>query len=243
MVLDFCSAEILDINRVLLADWFFAFDILGTLAFALWGVLESFKRQCALMGTFLLAFFPSVGGGILRDLLLERFPLAFLSTPLYLICIVGCVLFVFLLKHVLAFFGKELFYEYPAWVQLSLHIMAGLGLASFTVLGVSVALLRGYGPLWFWGPFFAALTSCGGGLLSNLFCEGRRALYAKNPLPVLALIWGFIFSLSVLLLGNCPSQKGLTIVAFFNMMGVFCSYILSTLWSRGVFKRSKNDWP
>ncbi|NNK40030.1 MAG: trimeric intracellular cation channel family protein, partial [Winogradskyella sp.] len=44
-------------------------DILGTIAFAISGVLVAMNKQMDPFGVFIIAFVTAVGGGTLRDLL------------------------------------------------------------------------------------------------------------------------------------------------------------------------------
>ena len=49
-------------------NWFFILDIIGTIAFAISGVLIAAKESYSLLGAFVLASLPAVGGGVVRDL-------------------------------------------------------------------------------------------------------------------------------------------------------------------------------
>ena len=60
------------INQSLDSDWFQALAVIGTIAFALSGVVLAAAGQYTLFGALILATLPAVGGGIVRDLLLQR---------------------------------------------------------------------------------------------------------------------------------------------------------------------------
>jgi len=49
--------------------WFFTIDILGTIAFAISGILLARQGGYSLFGAFVLASLPAVGGGIIRDVI------------------------------------------------------------------------------------------------------------------------------------------------------------------------------
>ena len=50
------------------------FDFVGIVAFALSGVFEGIKRRIDPVGVFIVAFSTAFGGGMLRDILIDRRP-------------------------------------------------------------------------------------------------------------------------------------------------------------------------
>jgi uncharacterized membrane protein YeiH len=54
---------------------------------ALAGAYEARRRNLDLFGTLVIAFVVSVGGGTLRDVLLNRVPLFWVSTPVYVVTV------------------------------------------------------------------------------------------------------------------------------------------------------------
>ena len=71
-----------------------------------------------------------------------------------------------------------------------------LGLSTFAVVGVIVAVEAKIQPLWMWGPLLAALTGAGGGILRDVIRADadnpglKGSFYAE-----VALIWGLVLSL------------------------------------------------
>ena len=53
--------------------------IIGSLAFALSGVLMGIRKHLDVMGVFILAFLTANGGGVLRDLMIDRQPAILVS--------------------------------------------------------------------------------------------------------------------------------------------------------------------
>ena len=54
--------------------FYFAIDILGTIAFAISGVLVAMEKKLDLFGVLIIAFVTAVGGGTLRDMLIGNTP-------------------------------------------------------------------------------------------------------------------------------------------------------------------------
>lgn len=51
-------------------------DILGTVAFAISGVLVAMEKRLDLFGVLIIAFVTAIGGGTLRDLMIGNTPWA-----------------------------------------------------------------------------------------------------------------------------------------------------------------------
>ena len=92
--------------------WFSLFDIIGTIAFALSGVLIARAEGYSLLGAFVLAALPAVGGGVLRDLLLGREPIGVLASPLPLTLVLVTVLAAYVMYYVRDRLA-------PAWLRLA----------------------------------------------------------------------------------------------------------------------------
>ena len=61
------------------------FDFVGIVAFALSGVFEGIKRRIDPVGVFIVAFSTAFGGGMLRDILIDRRPFTGSITKLTLL--------------------------------------------------------------------------------------------------------------------------------------------------------------
>jgi polar amino acid transport system substrate-binding protein len=72
------------INQTLDSDWFRVLAFVGTVAFALSGVVLAYQGNYTLFGALILATLPAVGGGVARDLILQREPLGIVRSPVAL---------------------------------------------------------------------------------------------------------------------------------------------------------------
>ncbi len=180
--------------------WFNLFDIVGTVAFAISGVLLARREHYDIFGAFILASLPAVGGGVLRDLISGRSPLAVVASPIYLYAILATVLAGTLAYKVTDYLGKKgVAPDSVLGVQLSSNIYLffdAVGLSAFTVIGVVVAVEQQCEPLWLWGPLLAALTGAGGGIIRDVVRADSNNPNLKGSFyPEVALLWGFLFSL------------------------------------------------
>lgn len=212
---------------------FRSIDVIGTIAFAISGVVIAYRERFSLVGAFVLSALPAVGGGVMRDLLVNRHPLGVMRTPLYL-CLVGMTVLaglavILLLRHArdrnwkimrLADRGR------PA-VFTNLHEFSdALGMSLYIVSGVSVAVAMDVRPLWLWGPILAMVTAAGGGILRDVVRQSGKIpsltgeFYAEVP-----LIWGFLFSVFLLTRPTqvVPEHVGLAIIG--TIAGAFLTRI------------------
>jgi uncharacterized membrane protein YeiH len=68
-------------------------DLIGVAVFAISGALAAGRKHLDLLGVIVLGLVTAVGGGTIRDVLLDRHPIFWLADPAYLIVIVAAALF------------------------------------------------------------------------------------------------------------------------------------------------------
>ena len=179
--------------------WFFALETIGTAAFAFSGVLLAQQERFSLFGAFVLASLPAVGGGILRDLIVNRDRPAVLQSVHNLTIVIVLVLFSYIVMR------APLPRRLPRWTHhlrlngaWMIQVLDALGLAAFTVVGVIVAVEEQCDPLLIWGPVFSAMTGAGGAILRDVIRADashptlRHEIYAE-----ISLFWGFVLSLFI----------------------------------------------
>src|SRR5262249_1417083 len=69
------------IHQTLDSSWFRALVFIGTVSFALSGVVLAYAGKYTLFGALVLASLPSLGGGVVRDLLVQRQPIGIVRAP------------------------------------------------------------------------------------------------------------------------------------------------------------------
>ena len=176
-------------------DWFFALEVIGTVAFALSGVLLAHREDFSIFGAFVLALLPAVGGGLMRDLIINRDVPGVLRTPISLLLVIALVLLAYALIKLLPKLGRL-----PTRMNLQplVDILDAIALAAYTVVGVIVAVEARCEPLVLWGPLLSALTGAGGSVLRDVVRGDtqhptlRRSLYAE-----IALGWGLVLSIFI----------------------------------------------
>ncbi len=215
------------------ARWFKILEIIGTVAFAISGVIIARRERYDVVGAVVLASLPAVGGGIMRDLISGRSPVGIIQTSYLFLMVLGTVFVGFLF-----FLGRDLWGKTGrppksssgdgsfkwASAQGVLEISDAIGLSTFTVIGVMVAVEQRCEPLWLWGPVFAALTGAGGAILRDVLRAQADIPTLKGSIyPEIAIVWGFVYSAAIISRGSSLELSSI----FWLTLGVLVGIVIS----------------
>jgi polar amino acid transport system substrate-binding protein len=225
-IADFYALPVL-INQTLDSDWFRILAFIGIVAFALSGVVLAYEGQYTLFGALVLAALPAVGGGVVRDLLLQRAPIGIVRSPDALLTVLGTVLAGMLVIKILPRLPSNQFTKYNIATH-SIELFDAIALAAFTVVGVVVVLDTSAQPLLLWGPIAAVLTASFGGVMRDLFRHDRVMANLRGELyPEIAAIWGFALSLFLQWEGERLEPDEIRIGVIVTIAGVFLTRIVA----------------
>jgi len=220
------------IHQTLDSDWFQFLVSIGTVSFALSGVVLAYVGRFTLFEAMVLASLPAVGGGVIRDLLFQRQPLGIVRDPRVLLMIIGTVIVGMLVIRISSFAGAKQFTEsLRSRGHLGtglIQICDGMGLASFMVIGVVVVLDTSVQPLWLWGPISAGITSSFGGMMRDLLRRDALAPKLQQELyPEIAVVWGLAFSLFLQWEAERLQPPEIFIGVVITMVGAFLTRMLA----------------
>ena len=219
-------------NQTLDSRWFRILAFVGTVAFALSGVVLAYAGQYTLFAALVLASLPAVGGGIVRDLLLQREPLGIVRNPEALLTVFGTVLAGMLVIKAMSrvqagLMTKHLQSRAHLGTRL-IEVFDAVGLAAFTVVGVVVVLDTSAQPLWLWGPIAAVLTASFGGLMRDLFRHDRVVANLRGELyPEIAAVWGLALALFLEWEGERLEPDEVTLGVIVTILGAFLTRIVA----------------
>lgn len=154
-------------------------DLAGVAVFAVSGALEAARKQLDLVGFLFVAAVTGIGGGTLRDVLLDRGPVFWVHEPVYLWVTSAAAVATFLIApHI----------ERRAVVLLWAD---ALGMAVFCVLGARMALDAGAAPEV--AVLMGTMTATFGGLIRDVVCTEtplllKREIYATAAAAGAALL-------------------------------------------------------
>jgi len=141
-------------------------DHAGTFIFAVVGALRGLKHQLDVLGVLILAVFTGLGGGIMRDLILDiNPPLAFQNESYFVICTGAALLTIFWGIKVLR------------WWKV-VQVIDAVGLAVFSAQGALLAAKSELGPIGV--VFLGTLTAVGGGVVRDLFVREIPAILVRE---------------------------------------------------------------
>ena len=210
--------------------WFFALETIGTAAFAFSGVLLAWKGYFSIFGALVLASLPAFGGGILRDLIANADQVRVLESPRNLIIVMTLVLLSHVMTRLPKLRGIPRLLVKTRLGENAIQALDAIGLATFTVTGVIVAVEEQCYPLILWGPVFSAITGAGGAIIRDVVRGDashptlRRELYAE-----ISLFWGLILSIFISLYAdsNSINPAPISIAVLITTLGCLFSRLLA----------------
>jgi uncharacterized membrane protein YeiH len=156
---------------------FYILDILGTVAFAISGALVAMNKKMDPFGVFIIAFVTAVGGGTLRDVLIGRQPVIWMTDITYVLLISSSVFIAIL-------FRKKLKY-----LQKSLFLFDTIGLGIFTITGTEIGINAHFHPVI--SIALGTMTASFGGVIRDILCNEVPVLFRKE-IYATACIFGSI---------------------------------------------------
>ena len=145
-------------NSVAILDW------LGVVAFTITGALVASRNQMDAVGFVMLGTVTGIGGGTIRDVLLDAHPVLWIEHPEYLaVCIV---------VSLLLFFSAH-----RAQSRMRLILWAdAIGLALFSTVGAERATAADVSPLV--AIVMGVITACFGGIIRDLLGQTRSIIFS-----------------------------------------------------------------
>ncbi|MGE0827647.1 MAG: trimeric intracellular cation channel family protein [Candidatus Binatia bacterium] len=153
-------------------------DLVGVAVFAVSGVLAARSRELDLLGVIVIAAITAIGGGTLRDLLLNRHPIFWITDAQYLTVIIASALLTVGYVRVRPPPGNALL------------VADALGLALFALSGAQVAEAAQCPPIIV--VLMGTMTGVAGGVLRDVITAQvplilRRDLYATAAIVGVAI--------------------------------------------------------
>jgi uncharacterized membrane protein YeiH len=169
-------------------------DILGTLAFAISGALVASDQKLDLFGVIIIAFVTAVGGGMLRDVLINAHPINWIGDLNYLYVIFIAVFLTFLFKSKILPLSKTLF------------LFNTVGISVFTLLGLQKGLNFDLYPLI--ALIMGMISAVFGGVLRDVLTNKIPLIFEKEIYASACLAGGITY----LLLKKTPITDNLNFI-------------------------------
>lgn len=169
-------------------DFISLMEWIGTVAFAASGALVAIEKGLDYYGIGVLALVTAVGGGIIRDIMINRDLPGSLENPTYLIVSVAVAIVIIL------------FYQRVRKFTQLVNIADAIGLAAFVAVGSQVAVTESKGTV-FVIITLAVLTGTGGGILRDIFAKEIPVCFRKEVYASAAIAGAVAYAVSYESLG------------------------------------------
>ena len=156
-------------------------DILGTIAFAISGVLAAMSKRMDPFGVFIIAFVTAVGGGTLRDLLIGSMPVFWMKDMTFITVIA--------IATVLAI-G---FRNYLKHLRRSLFLFDTIGIGLYTVIGIEKGIIAELHPIIC--ITLGTMSACFGGVIRDLLCNEIPVIFRKEIYATACIFGGLTYFL------------------------------------------------
>ena len=144
-------------------------DLFGVAVFAISGALTAGRKSMDLFGVVVVAVITAIGGGTVRDVLLDDHPVFWIEDQTYLIVILAAAA------------ATLLYARFRRPPRASLLVADAFGLAVFTFIGAQTAYSAGVSDLIV--VLMGTITGVAGGVMRDVLCAEvplilRREVYA-----------------------------------------------------------------
>lgn len=157
-----------------------AIEILGTMAFSMSGSFAAMQKRLDPFGVLIIAFITSVGGGTVRDLLLDV-PVFWMHDFWMCILIFSTAILAMIFKSIEKKF------------QVTLFIFDSFGLGLFTIIGLLKGLNADLHPLIC--IILGTITGCFGGIIRDILLNRIPLIFRREIYATTCIIGGSIFLL------------------------------------------------
>jgi uncharacterized membrane protein YeiH len=187
-------------------------DLFGVAVFAASGVIAAGRKRFDLLGVAVIAAVTAVGGGTIRDVLLDRHPVFWISDPTYLFVILAAVAI------------SILYSRFRRLPPASLVVADAAGLALFSIIGAQIAEERNLPGVIV--VIMGAITGTAGGLLRDVLCGEIPLVLRQTDLYATAALAGAAVYLMLQDFGLerlAAALAGIAVAACLRLAAIFWS--------------------
>ncbi|MBQ7369884.1 MAG: trimeric intracellular cation channel family protein [Clostridia bacterium] len=151
-------------------------EIIGTIAFSVSGAFVGVKAKLDIFGVLFVGCVTSVGGGIMRDLLIGVTPPNIFSNLYILLVALVTATIVF----IIAYAYRKKFDEVREKIEHVNNIFDAIGLATFSVMGTEIAFAEGLSANPVLSVLLGLLTGVGGGMIRDVLTSTTPYIFKKH---------------------------------------------------------------
>jgi uncharacterized membrane protein YeiH len=168
-------------------DFLKLIEVLGVLAFSMTGIFEARRLKMDIVGVYSVAMITAFGGGTIRDMFLQRYPLFWVQNwPYGIAVLMLSIVSVAILRQIKDKAGKGLI--------MVVTIFDALGLGLFSVVG-AVYSLQVYPGVYFIAVVMGVVTGCFGGVIRDIIGNKVPKVFQKSQLYATCSLAGCVMYL------------------------------------------------
>ena len=160
---------------------FYTIDILGTIAFAISGVLVALSKKMDPFGILIIAFVTAIGGGTIRDLLIGDTPVSWMENLNYTYVIIIAAVLTVVFKSKIDYLRRSLF------------LFDTIGIGLYTVVGVEKGINAGLSPVICIA--LGTISACFGGVIRDILCNEIPVIFRKEIYATACILGGVTYFL------------------------------------------------
>jgi uncharacterized membrane protein YeiH len=145
---------------------FYTLDLLGTAAFTVSGALAAMDKKLDPFGIFIIAFVTAVGGGTLRDVLIDRNPVSWMQDLNYVYIIIVATILAIILRNRINYLRNSLF------------LFDTIGLGIFTIIGTKIGIENNYHPII--SIALGTISATFGGVIRDILSNEIPVIFRKE---------------------------------------------------------------
>ena len=171
----------LDTPSWLLLNGAALFEIIGTVAFALSGLIEAARKKLDLVGMIMVSGLAAFGGGTLRDVLLDRRPFFWIENSIWVWFLIAVCVVALLFMRARHLEPTQRAMQWPDAIGLGFFAAGGTQLALTAQVPAIIAVIMG------------VVTAIFGGVLRDIVVnEIPKAFSDHIPYSVIAFTGGWV---------------------------------------------------
>lgn len=164
-------------------------ELIGTIAFAISGALIAVRRSLDLFGVVLVGCITSVGGGIMRDLFLGKFPPSIFSNVIVLIIAAITSIVVFIISY----FNVNKFEAFEKRIENINNFFDAIGLATFSAIGTETACVSSFSDMATFSISMGLITGIGGGIIRDVLVDSTPYVLKKHIYALASILGSTIY--------------------------------------------------
>jgi len=193
-------------------------EIIGTISFAISGAVVAIKSRFDIFGVAFVGVITAMGGGIVRDIIIGRYPPAVFSNfYIFLIAVISSIV-----TFIIIYKNKSHFAMFEGMIEYINNFFDAVGLAAFSVMGTEVAFMFDFSDNMFLAVTLGVLTGIGGGIFRDVLTDTTPFVFKKHIYAIASILGACLYYLLRTTFNN------LAVISVISMLLIVAIRMLAT---------------